>query len=75
MISSPLKLNPVKFSKFNSINRVIKKLKFQNIIYQAGDNIRVRSEVNSQKDLFAKILIIIQAKNITPFPLIYVIWY
>jgi hypothetical protein len=54
---------------------VVKKLKFQNLIYQAGDNIRIRSDINSQKDLYAKILTMIQAKNITPFPLIYVAWY
>jgi len=44
-------------------------------MYQVGDNIKMRSDINSQEDLYAKILIIIQAKNITPFPLVYVAWY
>jgi len=35
----------------------------------------MRSDINSQKDIYAKILAIIQAKSITPFPLIYVAWY
>lgn len=57
------------------ILRLVRQLKFQNITYQVGDNIRIRSDINCKKDLFAKILVIIQAKNITPFPLIYVAWY
>ncbi len=60
-------------SKF--IPRTIEKLKFQNLIYELGDNIRIRSDIRSDKDLFAKILTIIQAKGITTFPLIYVAWY
>ena len=35
----------------------------------------MRSDINSSKDLYAKILAIIQTKNITPFPLIYVAWF
>ncbi len=43
--------------------------------YQVGDDIRIRLDIDSQKDVYAKILTIIQAKNITPFPLVYVAWY
>ena len=60
---------------FFIIFRIINKLKFQNINYQVGDDIRIRLDINSQKDVYAKILAIIQAKNITPFPLVYVAWY
>ena len=70
-----MKSTETKSSKYFSYHRLINTVKFQNIPYQVGDNIRVRSEINSHKDLYAKILSIIQSKNITPFPLIYVAWY
>ena len=40
-----------------------------------GENIRIRSDIRSDKDLYARILNIIQAKSVTPFPLVYVAWY
>lgn len=54
---------------------MINKLKFQNLIYQPGDNIQLRTDINSPNALYAKILSIIQAKNVTNFPLVYVLWY
>lgn len=44
-----IKSQHVMFSKFIQLlkYRLIKKLKFQNLIYEAGDNIRIRSDILS----------------------------
>lgn len=57
------------------MHRTISSLKFQNLIYHPGDNIQLRTDINSPNSLYAKILAIVQAKDITNFPLVYVLWY